>query len=756
MAASLAPFRRLASLRDGIHSRIFLFFLITVVLIIAVLSAILYVNFENILLSRISGSELDILSQISFSLTYLRQSSLNTCMQVFSNPDIAPLLFYGELEGRTLLDSLNRLSLYRRATTFISSIYIYNRVAGRVYADSNVGADTVFSLDDFYDRGALDIIRNYRQYGWLAPIPRTVPLYQREARTDKVYSFLFYDTAAGKADLDNAIVLNVSATWLTDLIRSMDSPSLMKNTLIIDHAGTVFSSTDQGDFLKDISDAAFVRRILGSKERSGYFTSDIDGKLYFVSFLHHTLSDLILIRTIPYDQLTVGIRKMQLNTLVVFLGVLLAGLLVSVFFLQFVKRAVKAVVDRLETAESRRKAEIPELRNAFLKSLASGKSSLDPDEYAAVKDELGIRLESRLPVAAVLFLIDGYDALSIRLDARDTQRAREHIRSTVEKVFGERCVSEVVDMEDERVLVIFNVGDDQRADGAVVDSVRLVQERLALNGGITVSAIVTDPAPGLADVSRLFERALAVSSNKIFAGHACVLRAADYGEPSSEGTDGDPHTKEIRRIVESLLKANLAEARRHYGELLAVAKREQSEDFRITMTRLAFEIQAAVSALTRDLNLSFPFNLNLFLRRLQQADLIDEINDVYQGLFADIVARLQQRRSGKHDQIAGDAVRIIRERYADTNLSVESVSREINISTAYLGKIFHSIMGKSMPSFINEVRMENARGLLSGTNETMDSIARSVGYTNTIYFHRMFRKLYGTTPLKYRREATRR
>lgn len=730
-----------------------MFFLVSVVLIIAVLSAILYVNFERIMLNKLYGSELEVLSQISFSLNYLRESSLNTSMQIYSNPDIAPLLFYSRPDERTLLDSLNRLSIYRRAATFISSIYIYNRVAGKIYADSNIASDTVFGIDDFYDHGALEIIRNYRQYDWFAPIPRKIPIYLRENKTDNVYSFVFYDTSVRKKDLDYAIVLNVSAAWLNDLIKSLDALS-QKEVIIVDRHGIVFSSTNAGEFLMDLSGTAYVSRILGATEKSGFLLSRINAREYFVSFLQHNLYRLTLIRTIPYDRLIVDINKMKRTTLIVCFGVLLLGLLVSLSFLKFVKKAFKVVIDKLEAVERRRKAEIPVLRNDFLKNIALGKSLLDQQEYSSIRDELGLRLDPFRPVAAVLFLIDGYYGLSIRLGHEETQDMRRNIKRAIEMVFSESYVSEVIDMEEERILLILNVEGGVR-DQVVSERVREVQGKTMANGGISVSAIITEATAGLAEANRLFESAMAVSNNKIFTGHGSVLWTRDYARPDSDVTAGNPPMKEVKRLIESLLKANLQETLEHYAELLDVAKREQYESFHIIMTRLAFEIHVAVGVIKRDFDISIPFSLNLFLKKLQQVDRIEEINEMYRGLFTDIIARLQQRKSGKHDQIAGAAMRIIKETYADINLSVESVSREVNISTAYLGKIFREVTGKSMPSFINEVRMENACGLLLGTREAMDGIARSVGYTNTIYFHRMFKRLYGMTPLKYRRVAKR-
>lgn len=48
------------------------------------------------------------------------------------------------------------------------------------------------------------------------------------------------------------------------------------------------------------------------------------------------------------------------------------------------------------------------------------------------------------------------------------------------------------------------------------------------------------------------------------------------------------------------------------------------------------------------------------------------------------------------------------------------------------------------------VRMENAKKLLTSTNKKVDEIADMVGYTTTPYFIKKFREKYGMSPKKFR------
>jgi AraC-like DNA-binding protein len=52
---------------------------------------------------------------------------------------------------------------------------------------------------------------------------------------------------------------------------------------------------------------------------------------------------------------------------------------------------------------------------------------------------------------------------------------------------------------------------------------------------------------------------------------------------------------------------------------------------------------------------------------------------------------------------------------------------------------------------IQESRIQHARHLLERTSQTCAEIAYEVGYADQSYFIRHFRRLTGTTPLRYRR-----
>ncbi len=98
------------------------------------------------------------------------------------------------------------------------------------------------------------------------------------------------------------------------------------------------------------------------------------------------------------------------------------------------------------------------------------------------------------------------------------------------------------------------------------------------------------------------------------------------------------------------------------------------------------------------------------------------------------------------------AKNIISACYSNYNLSCDYIAAQIGISGAYLSTIFKAITGFSLNRYINEYRIQTACKLLSGSQDSFTQIAAQVGYGNSSYFTKIFRKIMNCTPSDYRRD----
>ncbi len=93
----------------------------------------------------------------------------------------------------------------------------------------------------------------------------------------------------------------------------------------------------------------------------------------------------------------------------------------------------------------------------------------------------------------------------------------------------------------------------------------------------------------------------------------------------------------------------------------------------------------------------------------------------------------------------------IREHYRK-DLNLGSIAQYLGLSESYTSRIFNKYMGMNIPAYINQVRIEQAKGLLRETNKKIYEIAFETGYISTTAFHIAFKKQEGITPIEFRNQ----
>lgn len=120
----------------------------------------------------------------------------------------------------------------------------------------------------------------------------------------------------------------------------------------------------------------------------------------------------------------------------------------------------------------------------------------------------------------------------------------------------------------------------------------------------------------------------------------------------------------------------------------------------------------------------------------------------------EICGRLQEAVQKEHQNVTKSFVtraeEYVREHYADRNVSIETVCRELGVSAAYFSTIFKKETGKTFISYLTDYRMERAVELLMTTDSRTYEIAEKVGYSDPNYFSYVFKKKYNMSPSKYR------
>jgi AraC-like DNA-binding protein len=104
------------------------------------------------------------------------------------------------------------------------------------------------------------------------------------------------------------------------------------------------------------------------------------------------------------------------------------------------------------------------------------------------------------------------------------------------------------------------------------------------------------------------------------------------------------------------------------------------------------------------------------------------------------------------DPVIGHVLALLHDRPAD-KWTLEKLASEVHISRATLARRFSDAVGTPPLGYLSNWRMHLAAQRLKHTTETVESIARDVGYTSEYAFNRAFSRHRGQPPGRYRRLA---
>lgn len=88
-----------------------------------------------------------------------------------------------------------------------------------------------------------------------------------------------------------------------------------------------------------------------------------------------------------------------------------------------------------------------------------------------------------------------------------------------------------------------------------------------------------------------------------------------------------------------------------------------------------------------------------------------------------------------------------------TDLKLELLADIFNYNSAYLGKVFKNNIGMSFNTYLDNIRIDQAKKLLMEDNLKVYQVCEKVGYKNIDYFHSKFKKYVGVSPLNYKKQV---
>lgn len=102
------------------------------------------------------------------------------------------------------------------------------------------------------------------------------------------------------------------------------------------------------------------------------------------------------------------------------------------------------------------------------------------------------------------------------------------------------------------------------------------------------------------------------------------------------------------------------------------------------------------------------------------------------------------------NQVLTEHIREYLETHYMEDISLQDAAEQLHYSDAYFCKFFKQNFDKSFIVYLSELRIEKAKELLADITVNVKDIGQKVGYRDSSYFTKVFKRFTGVTPSEYR------
>ncbi|MDD4849370.1 MAG: response regulator [Gemmiger sp.] len=249
---------------------------------------------------------------------------------------------------------------------------------------------------------------------------------------------------------------------------------------------------------------------------------------------------------------------------------------------------------------------------------------------------------------------------------------------------------------------------------------------------------------GLAELNMACAEAATAYRRAYFAPGACCLA---WQPPAEETAAGVVEEKEIQKITQLVGVSRWREA---YTQVEALTLRVQNN--LLTPEAMGDAARALAKQLAATYRTMLPVDEDLDnIADIWRYASVQEYLAALGGWMDAFTQRLAHEFDDYHNkQKIRDAVVFMRNNYAQS-LNMAVVSNEVSMNYSLFSLLFKQYVGSNFVSYLQTLRVEEAKRLLTETEYRVGEIGHKVGFTDEKNFLKVFKQNVGITPTEYRK-----
>ena len=549
------------------------------------------------------------------------------------------------------------------------------------------------------------------------------------------------------------IFMTVNLDGIEKLIDGIDT-ELSNNFLIADTEGEIIYRTGDSDFIFNPKDVLWDSNQTVSYDGNYviYKKSANFNLIYFVGvsenlILHNVnsfmyigifLIALYLIGVLAYLYRSISLSYKPIKTIMNKIGKNDFESGRGSSEIDFITTKIDEMVEKENIYEGQVQRMVRYKRNSAAKDLLLGNHSSDETER--------IEWENDCFMTAIVRVVSMEDFR----DERDRQFAKYTVVNMLKEPLGKSGKCEMVEMNQNDIVTIFNFKEQQYEETirAIQENVDFVSNIIESSLNATLIAAISGVHKGEKRVSLCYKEAKAAIDFRSLNDeeNLSVIRYDKINDVEQTKDSWYYWPSDLRDILlEYVNRGDYKDIESTIDEIIHLNMKKPS-DVEILGECLYYNIFGVlINISTKYITTYSIVNIPRYDKDIPFVENIGALKNRFREL-CDIM-----KINNKGDlKLLNRIEKYIDEHFVESSLSVTEIADNMQISTSYMQAYFKKHKNTTLTKYITQKRVDYAKQMLLNTNLTISTISVKAGFTDPLYFGKIFKKNEGITPGKYR------
>ncbi len=733
--------------KEKLYIRLLLGVTLCIIATLIAASSVYYFSYSRILQKQVFDSNLSNLNQTSREVVSMTESSQALSFQIYRHSAISKLLFYSNPSPFDVQGAMIDLKNYLASMPFIESIYVYNPTAG-FYVVSNRGVTGIFSEEEMEDQDIVNLLGRFEDYKSFTPVPRTYKIQQTDDEPTGIYTYLCYDAIGFNRQINSAVIVNLSASWINkEIARNSDGND--DRTFIIEDNGNIIAGDDLALQEWDKKDLELIESTV-RQQGPGYIVTNFAGIKSLISYTAPDKLSWQYLRITPYGNITAQIDAVRMMTIQVAAIILLVGILISWLLSKFLYVPIHQIVRRVDNLESEKRDSSYTIRQNALRKLIQ-LQAFNPGTQLEHLRRLGIIFDFTKQFRLIYIRMDHFSSLKEQ-KGNDLSTYKFAIMNISSEIISKYNQVEAIDLDEDSLLLMINILDHTNELSQPVTLIPILEQiQQACMEYLHIEVTIVASPVSSQQPHILFKQVKEASFHRFFRGLGSIINMECEKIWTQQAYDYSFPTTKEKRLTDALVAGKTKEAKNIYWDIMQETSAYPIQVAESVASLLAMSISSTVAEIQKNGSMYFSWEDEWQIPKFENFETLEQLSEAYNHFFDELIFKIGEKRSGKQELLTRKIEALIDERYADHNLGLNLIADEFGMSSSHLSRVYRQQTLTTIVDVINQVRMKHAQRLLQETDFPVTEIAERTGYTNSSYFHRMFKKMFGVTPAEYRK-----